>query len=63
MATASRYVINTVECSHCKTDQKVHVAVRTGPAQVGKQMVHCIRCNGYFEVFVLDKIIGGPFPV
>jgi hypothetical protein len=63
VTTDTRYVVIKVECSHCKTKQKVHVAVRTGPTQMGNQMVHCIQCNNYFEVYVIDKIVRGPFPV
>jgi hypothetical protein len=33
------YVVMTVECSRCKTKQKVHVAVSAGGAQVGKNQI------------------------
>ena len=56
------YVVMTVECPTCKTKQKVHVAARTGFAQMGDQTIQCIRCNNYFKVTVSDKIVGGPFP-
>jgi predicted Zn finger-like uncharacterized protein len=58
-----RYVGMTVECQHCKTEQKVHVAARTGGAQMGDQTVRCIKCDKDFDVLVLDKILRGPFPV
>jgi hypothetical protein len=57
-----RYVVMTVECQHCKTKQKVHVAVRTGFAQMGDQMIQCIRCDKHFVATVPDRIIRGPFP-
>ena len=38
------YVVMTVECQHCKTKQKVHVAARTGFAQMGDQTIQCIMC-------------------
>jgi len=53
-----RYVVMTVEC-RCKTKQKVHVAARTGGAQMGEQTILCIRCNKPFKVTVPDKIIAG----
>ena len=58
-----RYVVMTVECSRCKTKQKVHVAARAGFAQMGDQTIRCIRCNTHFKVTVPDRIIRGPFPV
>ena len=58
-----RYVVVTVECQHCKTKQKVHVAVGTGFALMGDQSIPCLNCNKYFKVTVSDKIIRGPFPV
>lgn len=57
-----RYVVMTVECQHCKTKQKVHVAARIGIAQTGDQTIQCIWCNNRFKVTVPDKILGGPFP-
>jgi hypothetical protein len=57
-----RYVVMTVECQHCKTKQKVHVAALTGFAQMGSQMIPCIKCEKDFEVMVPDKIVRGPFP-
>jgi len=44
-----RYVVMTVECPRCKTKQKVHVAARTGFAQLGDQTIPCIRCNTHFK--------------
>jgi hypothetical protein len=58
-----RYVVMTAECPHCKTKQKVHVAARTGFAQMGEQLIACIKCKKYFDVMFPDSIIGGPFPV
>jgi DNA-directed RNA polymerase subunit M/transcription elongation factor TFIIS len=56
------YVVMTVECQHCKSKQKVHVAARTGFAQVGDQTIQCLMCNNHFKVTVPDRIVGGPFP-
>ena len=58
-----RFVVMTVECQHCKTKQKVHIAARTGVGQMGDQNILCIRCNNHFKVTVPDKILRGPFPV
>jgi hypothetical protein len=55
------FTVVLVECRYCKTEQKVHVAVRTGAAQVGDQLIQCIKCKKDFAVTVMDKIIGGPF--
>ena len=57
-----RYVVMTVECPRCKTKQKVHVAARTGFAQMGDQTIQCLRCDDHFKVTVPDRIIRGPFP-
>jgi hypothetical protein len=57
-----RYVVMTVECQHCKTKQKVHVAARTGFAQLGSQTIPCTKCKKDFDVMVPDRIVGGPFP-
>jgi hypothetical protein len=56
------YVAMTVKCPRCKTKQKVHVATRPGPTQVGDQTIPCIQCDNHFKVKVPDKIVGGPFP-
>jgi hypothetical protein len=56
------YVVVTVECSHCKTNQKVHVNARAGIPQVSNQAIRCIQCDNPFKVMVPDKIIRGPFP-
>jgi tartrate dehydratase beta subunit/fumarate hydratase class I family protein len=58
-----RFVVVTVECQHCKTKQKVHVAITTGSAQMRHQMIQCIDCAKYSDVTVPDKIMCGPFPV
>jgi hypothetical protein len=60
--TVERYVVMTVECPHCKNKQKVRVATRPGPTQVGDQTIPCIQCDLDFNVTVPDKIIRGPFP-
>jgi hypothetical protein len=58
-----RYVVMTVECSRCKTKQKVHVNTRPGlPPKIGDQTVPCIKCDIHFKVTVPDRIIRGPFP-
>jgi hypothetical protein len=60
------YVIMTVECTHCKTKQKVHVKARPGFAQMSDmsdQSMQCIECNQHFVVMLPDKIVAGPFPV
>ena len=58
-----RYVVMTVECKLCKTQQKVHVGTRTGVVgQMVGQTVKCLRCQRGFEVMVPDKIVRGPFP-
>jgi hypothetical protein len=56
------YVAMTVKCPRCKTKQKVHVATRPGPTQVGDQTIPCIQCDNHFKVKVPDKIVAGPFP-
>ena len=61
--TDDRYVVMTVECSRCKTKQKVHVNTRPGlPPKVGDQTVVCLQCDNSFKVMLPDKIIRGPFP-
>jgi uncharacterized metal-binding protein YceD (DUF177 family) len=58
-----RYVVMTVECSRCKTKQKVHVDTPTGlPPKIGDQTVPCVRCGDHFKVTLPDRIIRGPFP-
>ena len=59
----NRYVVMTVECQHCKANQRVHVAARTDGAQVGDQTIQCINCNSHFRVTVAARIVDGPFPV
>jgi hypothetical protein len=56
------YIVMTVECQHCKTKQKVHVAAQTGVVQMVHQAITCISCNKNFRVMVPDKILRGPFP-
>ncbi len=57
-----RYVVMPVECPRCKTKQKIHVAVRTGPSQMADERISCMNCDNPFDVAVPDKIIRGPFP-
>ena len=57
-----RYIVMMVECKYCKTKQKVHVAARTGFAQMGNQTIRCINYETYFDVMIPDRIVGGPFP-
>lgn len=57
-----RYVVMTVECSHCKTKQKVHVAIHTGPTQMADESIQCLDCDKFFRAKLPDKIIDGPFP-
>lgn len=63
MVANERYVVMTVECPTCKTKQRVHVEVRTGPSQIGDQTIQCIRCTNHFNVTVPTRIIRGPFPL
>jgi hypothetical protein len=57
-----RYVVMTVECSRCKTKQKVHVNARPGIPPIGEQTVPCVNCDTRFEAMVPDRIIRAPFP-
>jgi hypothetical protein len=57
-----RYVVMTVECSRCKTKQKVHLNARTGISQMADQTVICLQCDNPFKVMLTDMIIRGPFP-
>jgi ribosomal protein S27E len=52
----------TVECSNCKTKQKIHVAVRPGFSKKADERISCINCGDQFKGSVPDKIIHGPFP-
>jgi transposase-like protein len=58
-----RYVLMTVECPRCKTNQKVHVAITTGGAEESEEKILCLNCNRSFKVTLPDKIIRGPYPV
>ena len=56
------YIVVTVECSRCKTKQKVHVNSPAGvPPMLGGQIVLCIKCDNTFKVTISDRIIRGPF--
>lgn len=57
-----RFIIVTVECSHCKTKQKVHVAVRTVATQMADESIQCLDCDKFFKAKLPDKIVDGPFP-
>ncbi len=58
-----RYFIMKVECQHCKTKQKVHIAASTGGTQMRERTISCLNCYNYIWVMVPDKIVDGPFPV
>ena len=58
-----RYNITTVECSRCKTKQKVHVTVCTVATQMGDESIRCLDFDKLFEAKLPDRIIRGPFPV
>jgi hypothetical protein len=60
---AGDFVVMTVECTHCRTKQKVHIVARTGASQMGDQFIFCIDCERQFRVLLPDKIVGGPFPL
>jgi hypothetical protein len=57
-----RFVVMTVECQHCKTQQKVHIAASTGGAQMRDQTIRCLNCPNHFRITVPAKIVAGPFP-
>jgi len=55
------YVVVTVTCPRCNTNQKIHVA--TGiDRQKTRERVPCLNCDNRFEVAVTDRIVDGPFP-
>ena len=56
------HVVMTVECSHCKIKQKVHVAASADGAQVSDRTIQFIRCDNHFKVTVANRTIRGPFP-
>jgi phage FluMu protein Com len=58
-----RYIVMTVECSRCKTKQKVHVALRTAPTQMANESIRCLDCDKLFKAKLPDKIVDGPFPM
>jgi len=62
LKTDERYLVMRVECSRCKTKQKVHVNARIGFAQIGDQAVVSLQRDNPFKVILPDKIIRGPFP-
>ena len=43
------YIVMTVECPHCKTKQKVHVAARTGVGQMGDQTIPLHQVQQSFQ--------------
>ena len=62
MAVESRFMVMTIECPHCKTKQKVHVAAGVRTGRMPTQYVFCIDCDSEFPVRASSKIVGGPFP-
>jgi hypothetical protein len=56
------YVVVTLQCSRCRTLQKVHVVARAGFVQSVGERVPCINCNNRFKVTIPNRIIRGPFP-
>lgn len=57
-----QYLVVTLQCPRCKTQQKVHIAVRAGFGRPDGETISCIQCDYRFKVTVPDKIIRGPFP-
>jgi len=55
------YVAVTVTCSRCKKEQIVHVGHGGGFWSTAHQSVLCLNCGAYFDVMLLEAIIGGPF--
>ena len=60
--TAEPYISVTVECTHCKTKQKVNVAFLTGLTQMADESIQCLNCDNRFSISLPNKIIRGPFP-
>ena len=56
------YVVIMVECSRCKTKQKIHVSITLGGIEYGPQAIRCLKCDNHISVTVSDRIIDGPFP-
>ena len=56
------YVVVTLECPRCKTQQKVHIAAGPGLRQTGGERISRINCDHHFKVTIPDRIIRGPFP-
>jgi transcriptional regulator with XRE-family HTH domain len=56
------YVVVTLVCPRCKTQQRVHIAARVGFGQPNGERVSCIKCDNHFKVTIPDTIIRGPFP-
>jgi transposase-like protein len=61
MAKASQFVVMTIRCPHCKTEQKVHVGVNRESGHMPNQYYSAINCGHEFDVTLPDKIVG-PFP-
>jgi transcription elongation factor Elf1 len=57
---AKQYVVMTVECPRCKTEQNTHVAVRHGVQKSGEK-IPCLTCDNHFKVTAPVRILGGPF--
>jgi hypothetical protein len=56
------YIVVTLECPRCKTQQKVHIAAGPGLRQTGGERISCINCDHHFKATIPDRIIRGPFP-
>jgi hypothetical protein len=39
------YIVMTVECSRCKTKQKIHVSTSVGDGQAADQTIACLNCD------------------
>ena len=52
-------------CSHCKTEQRLHLLVDSDKPTVliPKQTVRCVECGQGFYLLNDAKIVGGPFAV
>jgi hypothetical protein len=55
------YTVIAVQCSRCKTRQKVHVSAR-GAVEQSYQVVKCIQCGNPVKFSGSGKILRGPFP-
>jgi hypothetical protein len=60
--SGTRFVVKTIECPECKTEQRIHVAAQTAPHHSASQYLWCINCESELELKSREKIVGGPFP-